>query len=580
VPDKSLDATTGSRERTTLRLYLWLYAFITAVSIISLAVPNVLLVVLLFSFGLLFPILFVPTLWVYLTALLPAVLGWHAGSSRLATAAIALLGVSVVALVPGLAARWAVQIDARPILALDIAGHLPDWPRQIEFERPARYYGGLDDPLRTAACDQLCQTLLLSRAVDAVRVSAIEKIRKPMPAVVYSYEERATCPKAFPDAAAALPATQMAASRGRCIVAAVAGQWTPGVKVVTTEQADGWRPRWQFLSSARDLTRQEVLVAGNGGWQLISRRTELRAKILRIPLLLGFPFSTGMHLGPGWERTAITINKTDPADALAATLGFRGEMPDPGGEPVLVTIDRILTAEGNDKLGPELMAVINRHLESLRPKPALSPEDVALVGRLIANRRVTDHFRVFVLLERHPAAAAGMVSDILDRLEEPVPEAVGHNHSHLSWVLARAPIDSLKPLAPRILEVASRSDEWPLSPLLRVTGRLGVDPTYLLTRRLNAKSHYVREAAAMGVCTADEPWASALAPHVETILDQYRGKSYGGNTDLVIALKIMRRAGRSAAVSAFLTTLSEADARRINAEVFRRPVEDATYCGH
>jgi hypothetical protein len=156
-----------------------------------------------------------------------------------------------------------------------------------------------------------------------------------------------------------------------------------------------------------------------------------------------------------------------------------------------------------------------------------------------------------------------------------VSEAHGHNYSHLAWIVARAPIESVRPYGQRILKIADMSDQWHLAPLLRIVGRLDVDGSDLLRRRLKAASRSVREAAVVGVCAADQPWATSLVPDVEGILDYYRGKRWGGNGDLIVALKIMKRSGRDAEVEAFLRTLPENDARRIKARLARRPRTDA-----
>ncbi len=559
------------------RVFLVVYLVVAIPAAVFVAFPAILLIVLLFTFGLAFPLALLPAVAVYLTALWPAVLVWRDGHRALA-AMIAAAALAITAIAPGLLAAVLAKSEAAAILAGDVEGRLPSAPRAIEIETAASFSGGSDEPLRKAPCNETCQTLLLGRDVDAVRIRTVTGGRRAkVQTIVYSYEERPACPKAFADAKTALPATQVAAAHGRCLVPTINGDWTPVVRLVIAKQRKGWKSRAPLLYTDGDRTRYELQVAEGASWRVVSRATELRTKALMIPLVLGFPNSYGLELRSGWERTTLVFGATDAAAILRASAGYRVALPEPPPpEPIHKTIDRILSAGGDEPLGPELMAVINHHLDTLRGQQReLSPQDVALLQRLLANKRVVDHFHVSEALRRHPEVAAPVIGDILDRLEKPVSEAHGHNHSHLAWIVARAPIESVRPYGQRILKIADMSDQWHLAPLLRIAGRLDVDGSDLLRRRLKAASRSVREAAVVGVCAADQPWATALAPAVEGILDYYRGKRWGGNGDLIVALKIMKRNERDAEVEAFLRTLPENDARRIKARLARRPRTDA-----
>jgi hypothetical protein len=563
-----------------IRRFLIIYAAVALIGAILVSAPAVAVILLLFSFGLAAPLLLIPTVWVYLTVLWPAVFARSAGLPRVVCVALGVACVGALAVVPPLLAPRVARLDGASILADDVAGKLPTPPKAIEFEKTGPFYGGPNDPLRDAACDKVCQTLLLSREVDSVRVHAVlgGDTSRTSVAIVYSYQERPSCPKAFADADAALPATQAAATRGRCIVPNVGGAWSAGVKFGTREDRNGWRSSQPFLHRTDGLTRYALHVVDAGTSRLVARATELRTRALTTPLYVGYADSYGMELRPGWGREKLTLNASDPVHVLRAFTGLRIEMPsEEPPEPALQMVERILSSGGDEPLGPELMAVINKHLDTLRGRP-LTRDDVALLERLVANKRVTDHFRLYTVLERHPEAAAGMIGDILDRLAKPVPESAGHNHSHLAWVLARAPIESLKPHAARILATAETSSEWHLSPLLRVAGRLDVDATDLLARRMAAKSSTVRGAAVYGACTADERWASKLLPAVEGILGQYRGRSYGGNDDLVVALRTLMLKGRDETVSTFLQAIPEADAKRIQNSLTRMSKNTRNEC--
>lgn len=553
-----------------MKFFSIIYLIIAGLGLMFVWAPHTLVYALLLTFGLAYPLLYAPAAAVYLTALWPAVLVQRINGSWGFPLALAALCLSAVAFGPGLLANMIAPRDAAPILAQDIVARFGGPPpREIEFERPSRYQGGSDEPLQRADCDALCQTLLLTREVDSVRVTGIRYDRRPLH-VVYSYQQRADCPRAFADAATALPATKMALSRGECIVPTINGPSTPNVKIVTSESGKGWASSSTLLHTAGDMTRFEVFVSEAGQWHLLSKTTELRTKVLRMPLLLGFPNSYGLELKPGWERAPVVFNKSDTTSVARASLGYRASpAPTPPPETPLDTIARILERPGTEPIGPELMAPINDYLTAMQKQATLSPADINLLERLVADRRITDHLRVSLVVQRHPQAGAGMVSSILDRLEIPIGEATGHNHNRLAWILVRVPIENLRPHAERILAAAEKSDQWHMSPLLIVVGRFDIDPTNLLRRGLAAASNTVREAAAAGVCLAADPWAAALTPDLRGILEFYRGRRHGGNKDLVLALRILHRSGYESEIEPFLSSLPEHDAGRLRAAIAR-----------
>lgn len=546
------------------------YLVVAGLTVALVAFPSLLFPIFVVTGPVALPLLFVPTVAVYLTVLWPAVLVWSMGL-RVTAAGLAVVTLAIAAVGPGLLARRLAERDAKLVLATDINGRLSSPPRAIEFEVPPTPFADRFKPLRNAPCDEACQILLLGREVDAVRVRGVwPKTRHSLSPVVYTYQERPSCPKAFDEGKTALPVTQIAASQGRCIVPIVDGEWAPGIKFIVSKESEGWTSSEPLLHTAGDLTRYELWTAEGQDWRIVSRTTELRTKVLSIPLL----FSYWQNLQLGGERRKLVFGATNAAEVLRAAAGYRLTMPDPGpAEPIQQTIDRILSSGGDEPLGPELMAVIDQHLDTLRSKRELPPDDIALLHRLLSNKRVVELFHYYQVIQRRPGLAAPLIGEMLNRLEKP-DDGKGFNHSFLTWMVVRAPIESVKPHGARVVRIAEKSDRWEFAPLLRVVGRLDVDGSDLLARRLKAPSHEVREAAAVGVCAADQPWAVDLLPAVEGILEYYRQKRSGGNGDLIVALKIMKRRGRDAEVDNFLRTLPDTDARLIRASLTRAPRQD------
>jgi hypothetical protein len=96
------------------RVFLVVYLVIAIPAAVFVAFPPVLLIVLLFTFGLAFPLALMPAVAVYLTALWPAVLVWRDGRRALA-AMIAVVALAITAIAPGRLAAALAKMHAAAI---------------------------------------------------------------------------------------------------------------------------------------------------------------------------------------------------------------------------------------------------------------------------------------------------------------------------------------------------------------------------------------------------------------------------------------------------------------------------------
>jgi hypothetical protein len=548
-----------------LHWFLVLYVLVAVISAAVALIPGLATLVVVLTFGLGLVLLPAPTALIYMTALWPAVLLRRVG--------LGLICALAVAVAPGMLSRWTADSDSKTVLAADIARKFSSPPRRIEFEQDVREttgYGDRIERLLNAPCEEMCQTLLLSRQVDEIRVTAIgagTRAPRGQVSVVYSYQQRSGCPSAFSRGGLALPATEMRATLGECIVASVDAPWSDSARIVVTQGRD-WTARASWLHDKRSFTRYEVYASSDTKAVPLARYTHLQTSVLSMPLVYGPIDSYGLQINLGFRRHQVTFNPSDIGLVLRDALGFKTDaLPASPVESAINTAHRILDGSGTEPFGPELMAPINRAVEEMKRRQTLSLADTSFLQRLVVDRRVNDHFQVYLLLERWPAAGSGMIEPILERLERPVAESTGHNHSHLAWILVRAPIESLRPFAPRIMLVAALSDEWHYAPLLRLTGRLGVDPTSLLLKRLRGASSHAREGAVIAVCLADEPWRERLLNEIEALLERSVVKRYDGQKELSVALFALGENNPTAA--ALLARLPEHDAERLRFDAAR-----------
>lgn len=543
-----------------------LYVVVTIISAAVALVPDLSVYLVLFTLGLGLPLLFAPTVLLYMTASWPLLAAIHARRRPRRDIPVALFILVAVALLPGALSRVVAQMDAASFVKDDAGSRLSTSLRRLEIERPARFYGGRFDPLATAPCDALCQALLLNRELDEIRVSVrgASGSATGRSAVVYSYARRSGCPRAFASADLSLHETQRRASRGECIIAKIDAAWSPSPKLTVTTGRD-WPASLAWLHRDRRFTRYELFESSQPGALRLALQTDLETSVLALPLTYGPLPSYGLEIRMGVRRTLFKPASQD----IEAFLRRFTRLPvqpllDSPEEPAIAAVERILSSSTSEPFGPELMASINRYIDKLSAISVPNDSQLSLLYRMMADARVTDHFRLSQYFQRRPHLAGPVIEPILELMERPAPESRGHDQSHLAWILVRTPIESLRPFASRILSTAALSTDWHYAPLMRIAGRLGTDPTELFLARLRGQQSHARANAIVGVCMADEPWRSRLVPEVEDILRRTTMQRYNGQTELGVALIMLGE--ESAAITAFIARLSEQDAARLRSD--------------
>ncbi|CAN7187915.1 hypothetical protein LJR090_000594 [Bosea sp. LjRoot90] len=576
---------------SSMKFFVTAYALSVVVAVLfvlSLYFPLLLIVFTVVFLGFFF---YAPTPLIYMTAIAPGFFLSRDMRDFRAGVILGIVGIVLVSAGPSLWGRWLAYRDAWPILAQDISGRLVAPPRRLEILSNSSGYGGPNDPLLNARCEEYCQTLLLNGEVDELRVTPIQEAydsprdRKGGAArftithssVVYSYAKRWSCPKAFAQAEIALPATRLRALRGECIIATMGNAWLPSVRILVTRASD-WLLLEKPAELGRSLIRFEVFGEGGSSTSPLARLTEMRASVPVFPLIYGAVSLSGSSM-LGLLKTQAVLKSADLGLVLRETLGFKlRALETPPEELPLDTIERLLSSPGSDAFGPELKVFISAYLGSLQGKKDLAPTDVRMLERLITDPRVTEQARIFEVMQKFDLIGAAAIEAILDRLQRPAPESIGHEQNQLVWILIRVPLNRLKPYGERLLATAALSDQWHYAPLLQVVGRFGIDPTGLLQSRLSSGRSARRDSAITGVCAADEPWRGQLLPAVETIVEEYRGQPDRGNSELVVGIFTLGE--QNATAAGVLASMIEADRRRVLHQVagMRRRFPDGR-CG-
>jgi hypothetical protein len=525
--------------------------------------PDWMIVILMLTFGLGIPLFFAPALAFYMTFLWPAVVLYSGFGWRRFAGIVAVITLLTVSLVPPFRAGIKARDFGSQNATTEVSKTLSSMPTVLELVVPLNFYGGPDDMLRNAPCDAFCQRLLLSGAVRAVQVSTTQGTSKKI-SVVYRIQQNQSCPKAFGDGSIVLPETQDAASRGQCIYAKKVTGSQPSVRIEKTVELNDTDDKHLFFVPKRSTT-YTVSEYYNGSWRRRSKFVEYETEVLSYPLLPLFVGTGGLSMKSGWWRHDVVLNPVSPERVLeVSTKQKLKELPKVAMEPPVAFVKRVLSRPGSEPFGEEILVPIRNYLNTLRPRQTLSAEDKAIVQQLLGDRRFSGMAFLLSALEAEPELVIPLIPGLLNRLAVPIDESKGHDHNAIGWLIARAPIESVRPFSGQIIRIAESSDQWHVSPLLVVAGRLDADASDLLIRRLKAESWTVRGAAVNGICSADAALKARLLPELKAILAIYGGKHYGGNEDLELALTGLKNGGFEAEVESYLKLNEESDAKRLS----------------
>src|SRR5262249_13897164 len=204
-------------------------------------------------------------------------------------AACAAMLIPIVAVVPPLISQQLSVRHAQQFLADDINLGLSATPKSVELAGEVRRYLGRRTVLNDAACEELCQRLLLSRQVDLVRVKP-DHATRAVNGMDYVLEARPKlCPDAFEDGVVLLPETRDAVISGTCFVAQEPGPAPIAARIEIRKRSfpapqDLLGDRWGM--ALRGLQTLTISVAEPDGWSLKVRKTQATFSHWMLPLSL------------------------------------------------------------------------------------------------------------------------------------------------------------------------------------------------------------------------------------------------------------------------------------------------------
>jgi hypothetical protein len=498
--------------------FSFIFAILLGFFIVSVTAPVLILYVLIFTFGFGFPLLFLNTVFLYVVAALP--LFFMLRKVPFPRPAVVLAAASLIPAVafipPGLTkvlATWQMQQYRKD----DMSAALAEAPKAVEIAGAQRYYGGPNSTLKNAPCETLCQSLLLSRSVDLVRVTRGPAVG-PIPSAQLDYriEQRPNCSNAFGDDTTVLPRTKEAVAAGVCFVAQASDSAPVNTRIVLRHESK--RPPQNLAGDLRagagavsEIRSFEIQTPGAAGWTPKVRQTQIKYLYLQFPTMIFFARCPGLCIGdPVFVRTEGVLNSFDFDRAVLDVLRVK-EAP----AQAIDWLARVVGVLDNpgEALNEDQRWIINDWAKGLlqcarNGCAAASEREREVLLRLIRDRRVTDFVFVGEVIARNPSLVVSNLDLFIDEMEgrginSPLSGQIGA-------IIASLDVGQLLHRRDRVLALIEASDwKWPRG-IGMISGRLGADTTHLIARHLNDPAS--AETALLAACTADEAVGRQLVP--------------------------------------------------------------------
>jgi hypothetical protein len=512
-----------------------IYIALTFFTIAAWIVPALFAIFSIFSLGLL---LFLPTFWIYTTAMLPGhILGRWLGRPELKV----LVAIPIWGIIAFLPAFIGYQQSKSELLTLqrdDIVNAMPKEVAHLIFRNIGFYYqSAKHSPLVNAPCDAVCQRLLVSGAASKITVAARFRNENPDVAVEYEIVSMAICPKALEKTSDATQELIAAAAQGRCLVSSVKALPNDGV-VISTEKRDNRRNFDRALWSYMEGETRTVSTRTNGEESINYRRTSFELSSIQAPLMVSLygGFYTTVQgwkvarLERGFTAKPIEIFLRDELklkvnsyskDAKAASVRRKFFLTE--GD-----IRNILAKDTKLPIDPLLIQPINDWATTTFPMgQKYDANRASLLTTLIEEPRMTSLHGIGWTLGHHHELAKQNLRPILKRLSsqpsgfrDNSADMLGNSLSIVDGITLSA--EDKATLLSMFSEGVSENNKGVLK-LLAKQPRLGVD---VIRKELNDLSSNYRGLAIEAACLVDKSDYVSLAQPVRKNIYSHYQRSY------------------------------------------------------
>ena len=529
--------------RRSSKFLIVYFLFFGALSLIAVIPGGALFLLLITAMGLPlfgapgFVAIAAPTIVLYSVVLVPLWLALttpQRSMSVIASAALlAIVVIPIIAIVPGMLSRHKAAEFAMRMGKDDMSRPAKMQPKRIELigdGTSGMFVYGQTVGDKDASCNDICRRLLFNGEAEWVRMTRtpdvyMNKRSGKTTSVTYRIERRTSCPQAYPDGTKIEKAVRDRLINGDCLIAEANLNDAPDAMLRFTtryfNQSYPAKPPDQGPAYATVVTVKDlrIEVRQDNALATILQQTETIALTLARPFYIGSQMSMqGGYNGPTIGRDKIEVKPVDLAQALRDTFAFKvAEISAPPPEDANRIVERILALppEAPPSLSAQQQDAIKDVLSELKKQPALSDADVDFLRRVIADKRITEGqvgIPIQDMFRKFTARLEPLIPVVLDRIDNPVAERVGHYQSMLGWSLTNYSADTLRQYRDKMIAIVEVQADWPGNGVLTRLAELGSeDAVNLVIRRLDSKQ---AQFAAVAACRASADAWPALEPAV------------------------------------------------------------------
>jgi len=503
------------------------------------------------------PLVAANTTLLYMTASLPLLVESVRRRPSVARLAAFLLLVPALTVLPPLYPRLFPETAFASAFSADIDDYVRGPVRDVRIEAAG------------ADCSDICQVLLLS-GMSTVTVAGAGAERT----YEMASDDRCDLPS---DLTAPISAYARAALlSGRCFPAAASGTQAPAPDAtiqIREERLPGSAGLVDdLLSPFGGITRREMLTVTEHGAEADLVRTRATSVDVAYP---SFPATVGFaDCGPGCAGRPALVKDTATIGAfdreMAVLDAFRLTKPDLSTDRTYSEIvEGMLDASGDAVLTRVQHSIIDDWTRIEHQSPERRD---AILLRLVEDQRVVRFDSLARLLARE---------EFLDRhvgklVAQMAVRGAASNYSRvIGNVLGRRDLSLVRPYARQLVPVIEASDWSTPFPLARHAGRLGVDTSGLIARRLADPATV--DLAVRAACLADASVGEALVPALLDTLSDVEAIRDGRTAE--IAVRALSRFGHLSEAKALYQKRMDSVGGRVIADVDPWGIDDLSdYC--
>lgn len=515
---------------------------------------------------------------IYGASIMASLIARDFGLGRRSCWALAVVGICLTAFGPGLWSSVTTEFTINSLTYGDVAKTTRKNPRHIELVWPRFSPWSNIGNVRSAPCERICQTLLTTSQVDSVTVKTFKQGAESVAVIKYTLEERDFCPPHEFDRKKILPHTVWLDRRGTCLIPQFDVEVpsdTIRVSVLTTDASHSYIPELtpenrMFVRRIEILDRTKPEYA-----QLRFRDTEVKTSVMKLPfhaVLSSRRFRVSFAL----PRLAKSTTPVSPDDVLREQLGYKLEVPVIDMDSILETEIALLLDQPRDMPFSSIQAmIVNDYLGTLDGQSEPTEAQIALVGRIIADKRIVNTANAASLMEKRPEFTARLVPEIIQRILHDMQWHGRRDSSAFARSLAQLEPRIIQPHASQLNRIIQEDKRRILPELLTIGGQLKRYPVPALRKGLAVDNEQSEWVALMGICDADMKWKSELLPLLEEYMND-RSWNERNAKRMVPGILALRRFGSNEVAKKLVSALETNSAARFETELgeFRRKHEN------